>query len=81
MLDKLIKGIENLLRHVDNLKNKFNTNVIVAINRYTEDTEKEIEFLNAIKKYNQIPERGSLYFSDNSLAIVDLPAYAVPVIK
>ena len=41
----LEKGIENLLRHVDNLKNKFNTNVIVAINRYTEDTEKEIEFL------------------------------------
>ena len=41
----LEKGIENLLRHVNNLKNKFNTNVIVAINRYTEDTEKEIEFL------------------------------------
>ena len=41
----LEKGIENLLRHVDNLKNKFNTNVIVAINRYTEDTESEIEFL------------------------------------
>ena len=44
-LSALEKGIENLLRHVDNLKNKFNTNVIVAINRYTEDTEKEIEFL------------------------------------
>ena len=44
-LAALEKGIENLLRHVDNLKNKFNTNVIVAINRYTEDTEKEIEFL------------------------------------
>lgn len=30
------------------------------------DQEKEEEFLNAIKKYNKIPERGSLYFSDNN---------------
>ena len=44
-IEALEKGIENLLRHIDNLKNKFNTNVIVAINKYTEDTEKEIEFL------------------------------------
>jgi len=29
------------------------------------DIEKEKEFLIAIKKYNRIPERGSLYFSDN----------------
>ena len=38
-------GIENLLRHVDNLQNKFNQNVIVAINRYKEDDIEEIKFL------------------------------------
>ncbi len=44
-LEYLDKGIENLLRHVDNLKNKFGLNVVVAINRYVQDTEKEIKLL------------------------------------
>ncbi len=41
----LEKGIDNLYRHIDNLKNKFGLNVIVALNRYIQDTDKEIEFL------------------------------------
>jgi len=49
----LEKGIHNLLRHVDNLKNKFNTNVIVAINKYIDDSEEEIELLkNMLQKYD-----------------------------
>ena len=44
-IEALERGFHNLLRHVDNLKNKYGLNVIVAINRYTHDTEKEIEFL------------------------------------
>lgn len=39
------RGIDTLYRHIDNLKNKFGLNVIVALNRYVQDTEKEIEFL------------------------------------
>ena len=42
------KGIDNLYRHIDNLKEKFGLNVIVALNRYTSDTEKEIEYLKNI---------------------------------
>ena len=44
-IEALERGFKNLLKHVDNLKNKYGLNVIVAINRYTHDTEKEIEFL------------------------------------
>ena len=44
-IEALEKGMENLLKHIDNIKNKFGTNVIVALNRYTADTEKEINFL------------------------------------
>ena len=44
-IEALERGIQNLLKHIDNLKNKFGLNVIVAINKYTHDTEKEIEFL------------------------------------
>ena len=44
-IEGIEKGIENLYRHIDNLKNKFGLNVIVALNRYVQDTDKEIEFL------------------------------------
>ncbi|MCI8383950.1 MAG: formate--tetrahydrofolate ligase [Clostridia bacterium] len=44
-IEGIERGIDNLYRHVDNLKNKFGLNVIVALNRYVQDTEKEIEFL------------------------------------
>jgi len=44
-LEALERGIENLLRHTDNLKNKFGGNVVVAINRYTHDTDREIKLL------------------------------------
>ena len=36
------KGMDNVFRHIDNLKNKFGLNVIVALNRYAQDTEEEI---------------------------------------
>ena len=51
----LEKGIDNLYRHVDNLKNKFGLNVIVAINRYTQDTEKEINWLESKLTEKNIP--------------------------
>lgn len=44
-IEYLAKGFENLERHVDNLKNCYGLNVIVAINKYTHDTEAEIKFL------------------------------------
>ena len=51
-IEALEKGIQNLLKHIDNLKNKFGLNVIVAINKYTYDTKKEIEFLkNKLQEY------------------------------
>ena len=49
ILDKnlgyLENGMHNLFRHIDNIKNKFGLNVIVAINRYSNDSEDEIRFL------------------------------------
>ncbi len=44
-LQALEEGVHNLLRHVDNIKNKFGLNVIVAINKYVDDTEEEINLL------------------------------------
>lgn len=51
-MEALEKGMHNLLRHIDNLKNKFGLNVIVAINRFTTDTEREIDYLQSkLKEY------------------------------
>ena len=52
-IEGIENGLDNLYRHIDNLKNKFGLNVIVALNRYTSDTEKEIEFLR-----NKLEEKG-----------------------
>ena len=44
-IEYLEKGIHNLLKHIDNLKNVYGLNVIVAINKYITDTDNEIECL------------------------------------
>ncbi len=44
-IEGIERGIDNLYRHIDNLKNKFGLNVIVALNRYVQDSNKEIEYL------------------------------------
>ena len=52
-LEALQKGIKNLNKHLDNLKNVFGLNVIVAINKFDTDTAAEIELLsNALRERN-----------------------------
>lgn len=46
-LEALKVGMENLYRHIDNLKNKFGVKVIVALNKFNTDTEAEINYLRA----------------------------------
>lgn len=47
-MKSLKKGMHNLLKHVDNLKNKFGMQVIVAINKYNHDSDKEINYLQEV---------------------------------
>ena len=44
-IQALDRGTKNLFKHIENIKNKFGLNVIVAINKYLTDSQKEIEFL------------------------------------
>ena len=41
----LENGMNNLYKHIENIKEKFGLNVIVAINKYNTDKEKEINFI------------------------------------
>lgn len=50
----LERGSKNLLRHIENLKEKFGVNVIVAINKFNQDTEKEITTLQEILSKKQV---------------------------
>ena len=47
-IEALKKGSKNLLKHIENLKEKFGVNVVVAINKFNQDTENEIETLRKI---------------------------------
>lgn len=52
-IEALERGIKNLFKHIENIKDKFGLNVIVAINKYADDSEKEIKFLqNELNKKN-----------------------------
>ena len=51
-IEAMEKGIKNVYKHIENLK-KFGLKVIVALNKYTQDTEKEIKWLeDKIKQKN-----------------------------
>jgi len=41
----ILKGFENVKKHIDNLKNVFGLNLVVAINRHKEDDAKELELI------------------------------------
>lgn len=44
-IEALKKGMKNLYKHIDNLKNIFGQNVIVAINKFNTDTDVELNYL------------------------------------
>ena len=44
-IEALKKGMKNLYKHINNLKNIFGQNVIVAINKFNTDTEVELNYL------------------------------------
>ena len=78
-IEALKRGSKNILQHIDNLKNKYGLNVVVAINRYTSDTEKEIETLSEILKEHGVElslcenwGKGGAGITDLAEKVVDL---------
>ena len=53
-VDALMAGIENLAKHIENVQ-KFGLPYVVAINKFTADTEKEVEALTSWCKENNHP--------------------------
>ena len=51
-IEGLKKGMSNLYKHIENIKDKFGLNVIVALNKYNSDTKEELSYVE--KKLNNI---------------------------
>ncbi|MBR0351205.1 MAG: formate--tetrahydrofolate ligase [Clostridia bacterium] len=44
-VEAIALGLNNIYKHIENLKDNFGLNVVVALNKYNTDTRAEIEFL------------------------------------
>lgn len=67
-------GMKNLYKHIDNLRNVYGLNVVVAINRFDSDTDKEISYLSKKldeKNVSYALTTGFRDGSDGSLLLVE----------
>ena len=78
-IEALKRGSKNLLKHIENIKEKFGLNVIVAINKFVQDTENEINTLKGILEEKQVDislveawEKGSVGATDLAEKVVSL---------
>ncbi|MDE6182656.1 MAG: formate--tetrahydrofolate ligase [Eubacteriales bacterium] len=71
-IEALEKGMQNLLRHISNIKNVYNLPVVVAINKFITDTEKETNFI--IEKCKDLGVKAILtnVWAEGSKGAVDL---------
>ncbi len=70
-LDAIQKGSVNLVRHIQNLK-KYNVPLVVTLNKFYKDTEKEIELVNKICEKENVKMVVCDGFAKGSLGAIDL---------
>ena len=80
-LEALEKGTENLLKHIKNLRDEMGLNVIVSINKYTNDTDKEIKLLEKILKEKNIELSLAEVWEKGGAGAIDLAEKVVKLAK
>lgn len=70
-LDYLEKGFKNLKIHIENMK-KFGNNILVAINKFATDTEKEIKLVQELTEKLGVKAIETTVFTDGSEGGVEL---------
>ena len=78
-VDALLRGVANLEKHVENVK-KYNLPVVVAINKFYTDTDKEVEVLLNWAKEKNIEISLSEVFAKGSEGGIDLANKVVKTI-
>ncbi|MCR8969479.1 formate--tetrahydrofolate ligase [Facklamia sp. 7083-14-GEN3] len=71
-VDALRKGMPNLMRHINNIKNVFGLNPVVAINAFPTDTDAEIEALREECEKEGVKVVLSTHFSDGGEGATEL---------
>ncbi|MDE6408128.1 MAG: formate--tetrahydrofolate ligase [Anaeroplasmataceae bacterium] len=79
-VEALQLGIQNLEKHIENIK-KYNLGYVIAINRFNSDTKEELETLEAWGKKNSHPIALSDVFSKGSLGGIELAEKVLEVIS
>ena len=78
--DYLSKGMTNLERHVHNLKNHYGLPVVVGINGFSFDTDKEKDLLKAKSKELDVPIISSTHWADGGAGAKELAEVVVKTI-
>ena len=76
----LSKGLTNLERHVKNLKNHYGLPVVVGINGFSFDTDKEKDLLKAKSEQLNVPIVSSTHWADGGAGAKELAETVVKII-
>ena len=79
-IDYLSKGMTNLERHVHNLKDHYGLPVVVGINGFSFDTDKEKDLLKAKSKELEVPIVSSTHWADGGAGAKELAEAVVKTI-
>ena len=79
-LEALAKGVQNLEKHIENLR-KFNLPIVVALNVFVTDTEKELAFLENWAKEQGVEFSRTEVWEKGGLGGVDLAEKVVKVVE
>ena len=79
-LEKLKEGTANLCAHIENLS-KQNSNIIVAINKYTTDTKEELDYLQNFLKENNVESAICEEYTKGEDGCIDLAKKVMEITK
>ena len=80
-LTALEKGLPNLERHINNIRNHFGLPCIVAINHFTADTDAEVELLNQKLAHHGVKVVLASHWADGGAGAVELAEEVVEKIE
>lgn len=78
--DDLEKGMENLGKHIENIK-KYNLTPVVAINVFPEDTKEEIEKIKKYTKEKDVKAAEARVFTEGGKGAIELAQYVVEAVE
>ncbi|MBT5031806.1 MAG: formate--tetrahydrofolate ligase [Proteobacteria bacterium] len=80
-LNALEKGMDNLVRHVNNVRTHFGLSCIICINRFSSDTDKEIDLIKTKMAHHGASVSVATHWADGAAGAEDLAHKVVELIE